>query len=286
MSVSPPPDAKPLARSDGGDRAQRVQELLAQIEAHPDPIARELMQECLHSVLEIYGEGLERILSIIGNHSNFALRKELAEDSLVRGLLIIHDLHPLDLEARLRGALDKVRPYMESHGGNVELDRLENGVAYLRLQGHCKSCPSSAATLDLAIRQAISEACPDLERLEVEGVVPSPNQRFHLPANAPKWTVVGRREEVVTSDLNAMDVNGTRVLLCKLGDQLYAYRDSCPECNSPLDTGALDHDTLECPQGHRFDVRHAGAGLDHKEFHLDPFPLIAANGIVKVSTAS
>jgi len=286
MSVSPPPDAKPLPHIDSGDRAQRVQELLAQIEAHPDPVARELMQECLHSVLEIYGEGLERILSIIGSHSNFALRKELAEDGLVRGLLIIHDLHPLDLEARLRGALEKVRPYMESHGGNVELDRLENGVAYLRLQGHCKSCPSSAATLDLAIRQAINEACPDLERLEVEGVVPSPNQRFHLPAHAPRWTVVGRREEVVTSDLNAMDVNGTRVLLCRLGDQLYAYRDSCPECDSPLETGALDHDTLECPQGHRFDVRHAGAGLDHKEFHLDPFPLIAANGIVKVSTAS
>jgi Fe-S cluster biogenesis protein NfuA/nitrite reductase/ring-hydroxylating ferredoxin subunit len=286
MSISPPPDAKPLSHAGSNDRARRVQELLAQLEDHPDPTARELMQECLQSVLEIYGEGLERILSIVGERGNFALRKELAEDNMVRGLLIIHDLHPMDLESRLSGALEKVRPYMESHGGNVELDRIENGVAYIRLQGHCKSCPSSAATLDLAIRQAIDEACPDLERLEVEGVVASPAQRFHLPANAPTWTVVGRREEIATSDLNAMEVNGTRILLCKLGDQLYAYRDSCPECNSLLETGALEHDTLQCPNGHRFDVRHAGAGVDHKEFHLDPFPLIAANGIVKVSTAA
>jgi nitrite reductase/ring-hydroxylating ferredoxin subunit len=140
--------------------------------------------------------------------------------------------------------------------------------------------------LDLAIRQAIEEACPDLERLEVEGVASSGTPHFHLPKGAPTWTIVGKTEEIVIHELNAVDVNGTRVLLLKLGENLYAYRDVCPECQSPLDSGALDHETLCCPSGHRFDVRHAGAGLDHQEQHLDPFPLIAANGMVKVSVAA
>ena len=91
------------------------------------------------------------------------------------GCCLIHDLHPVPLETRLREALDTVRPYMESHGGNVELLSLEDDVARLGLQGHCKTCPSSSVTLELAIRGAIEEACPDLMGIEVEGLEPALN---------------------------------------------------------------------------------------------------------------
>ena len=47
--------------------------------------------------------------------------QHLINDKVVRGFLLIHDLHPADLETRLRDALDHVRPYLQSHGGNVEL---------------------------------------------------------------------------------------------------------------------------------------------------------------------
>jgi Fe-S cluster biogenesis protein NfuA len=74
------------------------------------------------------------------------------------------------LEKRLRGALEKVRPYMQSHGGNIELLSLEDDVARIRLQGTCKTCPSSAVTLELAVRRAVEEACPDLLGFEVVGM--------------------------------------------------------------------------------------------------------------------
>ena len=72
-------------------------------------------------------------------------------------------------ETPLREALEKVRPYMQSHGGNIELLSLENDVASVRLSGTCKSCPSSAITLELAVRRAVEEACPDLLGFEVVG---------------------------------------------------------------------------------------------------------------------
>ena len=59
---------------------------------------------------------------------------------------------------------------MESHGGNVELLSLEDGVARISLQGSCSDCAASSVTLELAIKQALEEAAPDLEGLEVEGV--------------------------------------------------------------------------------------------------------------------
>jgi Fe-S cluster biogenesis protein NfuA len=155
---------------------KRVQEFIAQIEAHADPAARALLQECMQEVLGFYGQGLARVLEVVENPKNRTPYEALLHDPVVRGLLLIHGLHPMPLEARLREALDKVRPYMESHGGNVELLSLENDVARLRLVGHCKDCPSSAVTLELALKQAIAEACPDLVSFEVEGVSESSHE--------------------------------------------------------------------------------------------------------------
>ncbi len=166
-----PPLLISMAR-DAKSEGKRIQELIERISSIPDPAAQQLMQECLHSLLTMYGEGWARVLQLIKNSGTEGAQilDALLRDKLVRGLLLIHGLHPQDLETRVRGALDKIRPYLQSHGGNVELIKLENDVATLRLQGTCKSCPSSAITLELAVRQSIEEACPDLLGFEVEGV--------------------------------------------------------------------------------------------------------------------
>ena len=113
----------PSARGNMPQQEKHIQELIEQIETLPDPNARELLQECLHSVLALHGDGLARILQLVKNAGTDGekVREALMHDKLVRGLLLIHGLHPVSLEARLRGALDKIRPYLQSHGGNVEL---------------------------------------------------------------------------------------------------------------------------------------------------------------------
>jgi Fe-S cluster biogenesis protein NfuA len=85
-------------------------------------------------------------------------------------LLLIHDLHPVDVETRVARALEEVRPYLGSHGGDVELLGVTDGVARLRLNGTCDGCPSSAVTLKSSIETAIMRAAPELERVEAEGL--------------------------------------------------------------------------------------------------------------------
>ncbi len=156
--------------ADLNQQANRLQGLIEKAEALPNPAARVLVRECLESVLAFYGEGLGRILELVSEaeaQGRPALQG-LVQDPAVSGLLLIHGLHPVDLETRVRGALDKVRPYMESHGGNVELLGLDNGHARLRLQGTCKTCSASTVTLELAVRSALQEACPDLAGFAVE----------------------------------------------------------------------------------------------------------------------
>jgi Fe-S cluster biogenesis protein NfuA len=151
----------------------RVQELLGSLDEIADPVAQSRVQELIGTVLELYGAGLERILGIVDDAGDPALpiRNALLDDGIVASLLLIHGLYPISLEERVTQALDSMRPFLASHGGNVELVSVEEGVARLRLQGSCDGCPSSAATLEHALKEAIEEAAPDLLGLEVEGVV-------------------------------------------------------------------------------------------------------------------
>lgn len=164
-------------------RERQIQKLVEQIETVGDENTRALFNECLQSVLALYGDGLSRILQLLNNAGpdGKKVSDALVQDKLVRGLLLVHGLHPQSLEVRLQEALGKIRPYLQSHGGNVELLRLENEIAFLRLQGTCKTCPASTITLELAVRHAIEQACPDLLGFEVEGVEP--------PADANKSLV-------------------------------------------------------------------------------------------------
>lgn len=159
----------PGSRKTAGTEKQ-IENLVAQIESIGSEDARTLLQECLQTVLALYGDALARILQLANNAGPEGKKviDVLVRDKLIRSLLLVHGLHPQCLETRLQEALGKIRPYLQSHGGNVELLRLENDVATLRLQGTCKTCPSSAVTLELAVRQVIEEACPDLLGFEVE----------------------------------------------------------------------------------------------------------------------
>lgn len=150
---------------------ERVQALTTQLDTIDDPLAREIAQELVGAILDLYGEGLERIFQALADPqaAGPAIRDRLTQDGVVGSLLLIHGLYPVGLDARVSAALDKVRPYMASHGGNVELLSLEGGVARLRLEGTCNGCSASSATLELAIKRALDEAAPDLLGIEVEG---------------------------------------------------------------------------------------------------------------------
>ena len=152
---------------------ERVQELLGSLDEIADPVAQHRVQELVGAVLELYGAGLDRILGVVSDagEAGLPIRDALLDDGIVASLLLIHGLYPVPLEERVTQALDGVRPFLASHGGNVELISVEEGVARLQLQGSCNGCPSSAATLEHALREAIDAAAPDLLGLEVEGAV-------------------------------------------------------------------------------------------------------------------
>jgi Fe-S cluster biogenesis protein NfuA len=149
--------------------AARLERLLAEFPASDG--ARERAEELVRSVVGFYGEALERLLTIL--HDKLGERSDeifarLCEDKLVEGLLCLHGLHPIPLEERIDAAMQSVLPYIQSHRGNMELSRIEGDVVYLRLEGSCDGCPSSATTLKLAVERAILERAPEIREVRAE----------------------------------------------------------------------------------------------------------------------
>jgi Fe-S cluster biogenesis protein NfuA len=147
--------------------SQRVERLIARIETAPDPSMRADALELTRSLMELHGEALDRLMEIVARAgaSGYALMDDFAGDDLVASLLLLYGLHPYDLETRVMKALDGARPFLQSHGGNVELLSVTDGTVRLRLAGNCRDCSSSTMTLKMAIERAIYEAAPDVTEI-------------------------------------------------------------------------------------------------------------------------
>jgi Fe-S cluster biogenesis protein NfuA/nitrite reductase/ring-hydroxylating ferredoxin subunit len=280
---------------------ERVEQLSARVEELQDPEARQLTEDLVAAVIAMYGDGLRRIMHAISEarDAGATILDELAQDGAVSSLLLIHDLYPVSLEDRVTEALDTVRPYMESHGGNVELLGIDDGVARLALHGSCNGCAASQATLELAIKQALDEHAPDLAGLEVEGAVqagavagPAGNgagtelPMFHSAPGGPPIEVqqaarwVPLSADIAPGELQSIGVDGTRLLLARVDGSLLAYQDSCAACGEPLRGGELEGRMLRCPScGAEFDLRRAGRAAGNEPLQLTPVPLLEDGGI-------
>jgi Fe-S cluster biogenesis protein NfuA len=154
------------------ERMRRVEGLVQAAEQLPGPEAQAVVRELTAALLELHAEGLARMLELAS-----ASVEAFGRDGLVGSLLLLHGLHPDDLETRIVRALDQVRPFLRSHGGDVEILALADGAVRLRLTGNCHGCPSSTATMKSTIEEAICAAAPDVTLLEVEGVAELPAPR-------------------------------------------------------------------------------------------------------------
>ncbi|MEA2246951.1 MAG: hypothetical protein QOH46_1480 [Solirubrobacteraceae bacterium] len=285
------------------ERVARVEVLLEQLEGSAGAVGRDTAFELVGALIDLYGEGLARVVAHVASRDDDGeLARTLAADELVSHLLLLHGLHPVPVEARVQAALVEVRPYLESHGGDVELLGIEDGVVHVRLQGSCNGCASSTVTLKLAIEDAIHKAAPDVERVEAEGATvpahPPPtllqielSDSLRKPAAAPPaepdaaWAIAGVMPELAGGGPVLRRVSGEPVLFVGIQDARYAYRPGCPACHASMDGGSLDGVELACPAcGHRYDVRRAGRSLEDPDLHLDPVPLLVdPAGLVKVA---
>jgi len=233
----------------------------------------------------------------------------------VQALLAMYDLADVEPEILAEEALDSVRPYIESHGGQVELLQVQGGVVHLRLGGACDGCAGSTMTLTRGIEEALREHFPGFERIEAHA--PEPVSAGGLPMASvappatpappaadllqidqvrpdngavatlrrPVFATVGELDELPPGGLRVVSADGIHVLLANVAGEVYALRDGCAVDGRTLAGGRLTGPIVVCPWHNcAYDVR-SGKRADDEPgaAGLAVLPIAVQDGVLKVA---
>ncbi len=146
-------------------RIQRIEELIQKFESASDPNTRADAHKLVQAIMEFHGAAIDRMMEIIAEAAEGEppVFDNFARDELVSNMLLLHGLHPLELETRVAQALDKVRPILRAQSGNVHLLRINGDEVHLRFEG------KPAPHLKTAIEEEIYNAAADVTAIHIDG---------------------------------------------------------------------------------------------------------------------
>lgn len=210
---------------------------------------------------------------------------ELVDDPSVRALFAMHGIIRPDPMTRANQALLSVRPYLQSHGGDVELVRIEGGAAFVRLQGSCNGCSMSAVTLREGVEEALLRL-DEIDRIEVLEDQPTP---AFIPLSS-----VGRRSkqeagwvpgpaaaDIPVGELTRFDVNDTEsFVITNVENRIAVFRNACVHQGLSLDGGMVEDGVIRCPwHGFTFEAS-SGECLSAPGAQLEQMPTRIEDGVI------
>ncbi|WP_310768043.1 NifU family protein [Mycobacterium sp. Z3061] len=273
--------------------AKRVDDAVAAL-ADLDPKARAVAEELKSALEAVHRAGLVTIVRRMREDDGArAVLFELVDDPVVHLLLSLHEIIRPDPVTHANRVLVGVRPQLQSHGGDVTLVRVEDGTAYVRLEGACNACSMSSVTLRNLVQEALVEGVPSITAVEVLPNEPSPTliplEALRIGPARDGWARLGPAADVADGDLTVRSLTtdageSADVLVISVEHRLSAYRNECAHEAMPLDNAILDLDngTLTCPwHGFCYDAS-SGECLSAPGAQLEQLPLRIDNGDVWV----
>ncbi|MBL4762868.1 MAG: NifU family protein [Gammaproteobacteria bacterium] len=183
--------------------------------------------------------------------------KEAVTDEVIYSVLRHHGILKATIQERLEDALQSVRPYLESHAGNVELvDISLPDTVTIRLLGACDGCPASAMTLSEGIEKAIKDYCPEITIIKKAkgGVTSKPVDGVTVKFVSPfarsedtDWIFACKLDSIPQGKIKVATIADNEVLLSRFDNKVTCYQNACAHMGMPLDMGDINNGILVCP---------------------------------------
>lgn len=152
----------------------RIAELAEALAGHADENVAGTAEELLDWIDVFHANGVGRMVEMVREWRGDILLESFAADPVVGTLLDAYGLGGADVAETARvavqAALSEVRPYLHSHGGDMEVVSLEDGVVRLKLHGSCDGCTAADATIIERVETALQQHWGDFRRVEVEAM--------------------------------------------------------------------------------------------------------------------
>jgi Fe-S cluster biogenesis protein NfuA len=154
------------------EQVRQLGQLVAQFDQLPEGSAKTAGKELVQLLMDLHGAGLERMLEIVfeSGDAGPGIIEKLGEDSLTGSLLLLYSLHPDDVEARVRKAIERLRPRLRKLSCNIDSLEVREGAVQVRLSTTGHSCGSSTGDLRSIVEDGVFELAPDVASLEILGL--------------------------------------------------------------------------------------------------------------------
>ena len=283
-----PPQTNPTPQQ-LAEAVDRARELLSPLDAD----IRERAEKLVKARDAFLASGVrEMVRRLKADERSKPVLFELVDDPVIYAVLLELGIVRPDVTTRVARAMERVKPYVKSHGGDIELVRVEDTpegkTAFVRLHGSCSGCSMSAETLRDGVQESITSIVPEVTRVEEvkDGPVAGVVQLTIGSSDDTHGWVEGPEPDAVTADAPyRFRTDEHDILIIRQEDRLFAYRNECPHQGLPMHDGEIVGDTITCPyHGFCFDT---GSGECHTEpqVQLEPFPLRIEGGKVWVRPA-
>ena len=277
-----------LQTEDFAQIAEKIDKALKKVEELTDEEAKMHALGLKTAVEDFHKFALTKIVQKLkSDERGKELLFELVDEPSVYALLQLHGIVKPNINLRITQVLDLVRPYMQSHGGDVEFVKYEDTTVYVKLSGSCNGCSQSAVTLRDGVEEALKHNIPEIKNVEVVANEPSPAliQIESLKSSKSNgWIETLGVEEVPNGTKKCFKNETENILIINVDNRLSAYRNECPHQGMPLDGGILEADEgiLTCPwHGFKFDAN-SGECLTAPHAQLESFPLRIEEGRILV----
>ena len=252
--------------------AQKVDQAVAEVQTLSTE-ARNKAMTLKSAIEEFHKVGLTHIVRAMKNDPNGKeILFRLVDEPAVYALFAMHGLVRADLQTQVRRVIEMVRPYMQSHGGDVAFVGLRDKTVLVQLSGNCNGCSMSSVTLKRTVEESLKEHVPEIDGVEV--VEPPPANLVQISRPGTGWIAGPMIDEVPVDKPFAFQAGKDNVLLIRSAKGLRAYRNACAHQGLPLDSGILDVEggTITCPwHGFQFDCE-SGECFSAPQCQLEPFP--------------
>lgn len=215
----------------------------------------------------------------------------LVDDPGVYALLALHGIVKADVRTRVARVVENLRPYTQSHGGNVTLVDVTADTVYVRLAGACNGCSMSSVTLRNGIEEALKEQVPEITRIEVVPNEPDSTPALVSLSRAPRgdgWVDGPALDDVQDARPFRFEVSdGRSIVILRFGDSISAWWNACAHMGLPIDGGMVDVEarTITCPwHGFRYDCA-SGECLTAPQAQLEGVPARVTNGRIQLRPA-
>lgn len=208
------------------------------------------------------GEALRRLIRALKTDpAALAAMKNAVADEVVYAVLRRHEIVKPSLNERVEAALEGVRPMLGSHGGNVELVKVNPPKVEVRFIGACDGCPASALTFHAGVKKAVQDACPEItEIVQVKGLGGSADSGvrfvspFALDAQG-NWLSAGMLADIPEGAVRATTIGGEKVLLSRAGTSVTCFQNACAHLGFPIHDGEVESGIITCPHhGFQYDL--------------------------------